>query len=93
MVVGQATETQRLVRSCFGGLSIPIGPQIIASYDTSLTEEKETFSSWGLVVRDRFAKHWQLKGSILNLFDREVEWVRGYLMPERNFHIGLTYNF
>lgn len=70
-----------------------VGPQMITNYDTYLTEEKGTFSYWDLTVRYRFAEHWEVKGSILNLFDQEVEWVRGYLMPERNFRIGLTYNF
>ena len=70
-----------------------IGPQMIDNWDTFQVEEKGTFSYWDLTVRYRFNEHWEAKGSILNLFDQEVEWVRGYLMPERNFLVGLTYNF
>lgn len=72
---------------------ILVGPQMITNYDTYLEEEKGTFSYWDFTVRYRFAKQWEVKGSILNLFDQDVEWARGYLMPERNFRIGLTYNF
>ncbi len=62
-----------------------IGPQMIDNWDTYQVEEKGAFSYWDLTVRYRFDDHWEAKGSILNLFDQEVEWVRGYLMPERNF--------
>lgn len=70
-----------------------IGPQTIDNWDTYQSEEKGAFSYWDLTVRYRFDEHWEVKGSVLNLFDQEVEWVRGYLMPERNFLVGLTYNF
>ena len=70
-----------------------VGPQMITNYDTYLEEEKESFDYWDLTLRYRFAERWEVKGSIRNLFDQEVEWVRGYLMPERNYLVGLTYNF
>lgn len=70
-----------------------VGPQMITNFDTSMTEEKGTFSFWDLTVRYRFAGSWEIKGSILNLFDQEVEWARGYIMPERNYRISLTWNF
>jgi vitamin B12 transporter len=72
-----------------------VGPQMIDNWDTwpSSTEEKDSFDFWDLSLRYRFAGHWEVKGSICNLFDQEVEWVRGYLMPERNFRLGLTYTF
>ena len=70
-----------------------VGPQMITNYDTYLEEEKSSFDFWDLTLRYRFDEHWEVKGSILNLFDQEVEWVRGNLMPERNFLVGLTYNF
>ncbi|WP_028317872.1 TonB-dependent receptor plug domain-containing protein [Desulfobulbus elongatus] len=70
-----------------------IGPQMIDNWDTYQVEEKGAFSYWDLTLRYRFDEHWEVKGSVLNLFDQEVEWVRGYLMPERNFLVGLTYNF
>lgn len=70
-----------------------VGPQMITNYDTYMEEEKESFDFWDLTLRYRFAEHWEVKASVLNLFDQDVEWVRGYLMPERNYRIGLTYNF
>jgi len=72
-----------------------VGPQMITNYDPypSVVEEKDSFDYWDLTLRYRFAEHWEVKGSVLNLLDQEVEWVRGYLMPERNYRIGLTYNF
>lgn len=70
-----------------------VGPQMITNYDTYMTEEKSSFDHWDLTLRYRFAASWEIKGSILNLFDQEVEWARGYIMPERNYRIGLTYNF
>ena len=70
-----------------------VGPQMITNYDTYLNEEKESFDYWDLTLRYRFAERWEVKASILNLFDQEVEWVRGYIMPERNYRIGLTFNF
>lgn len=70
-----------------------VGPQMITNYDSYLVEEKGSFDFCDLTVRYRFAERWEVKASILNLFDQEVEWVRGYLMPERHYRIGLTYNF
>lgn len=70
-----------------------IGPQMITNYDTYAVEEKDNFDFWDLTLRYEFNDNWEVRGSIFNLFDQEVEWVRGYLMPERNFRIGLTYNF
>ena len=71
------------------------GPQTIDNWDTypSSVEEKSSFDYWDLTLRYRFAERWEVKGSVLNLFDQEVEWVRGYLMPERNYRVGLTYRF
>lgn len=70
-----------------------VGPQMITNYDTYLLEEKASFDYWDVTLRYRFAKHWEVKASVLNLFDEEIEWVRGYIMPERNYRLGLTYNF
>ncbi|WP_309411765.1 TonB-dependent receptor [Desulfobulbus sp.] len=70
-----------------------VGPQMITNYDIYQDEKKGSFSSWDLTARYRFDTHWEVKGSILNLFDQEVEWVRGYPLPERNFWVGLTYHF
>ena len=82
----------------YGGLSaqlshVLVGPQMITNYDTYQDEEKGSFDYWDLTIRYQFAKHWEIKGSVLNIFDQEVEWVRGHLMPERNYRIGLTYRF
>ena len=70
-----------------------VGPQMITNYDTYAIEEKGSFDYWDLTLRYHFNKNWEIKGSVLNLFDQEVEWVRGHLMPERNYRIGLTYHF
>lgn len=70
-----------------------VGPQMITNYDTYLEEEKESFDFWDLTLRYRFLNHWEVRGSVLNLFDDRVEWARGYLMPERNYRVGLTYTF
>ena len=82
----------------YGGLSaqlshVLVGPQMITNYDTYQDEEKGSFDYWDLTIRYQFAEHWEIKGSVLNIFDQDVEWVRGYLMPERNYRIGLTYRF
>lgn len=81
-----------------GGLSaqlshVLVGPQMITNYDSYLDEKKGSFDYWDLTIRYQFAEHWEIKGSVLNIFDQDVEWVRGYLMPERNYRIGLTYRF
>jgi len=69
------------------------GPQMISNYDTYMTEEKDSFNFWDMSLRYRISKQWEIKSSILNLFNQEVEWVRGYLMPERNYRLTLTYSF
>lgn len=72
-----------------------VGPQMIDNWDTwpTSTEEKDSFDFWDLSLRYRFAKHWEVRGSVLNLFNDRVEWVRGYLMPERNYRVGVSYTF
>ena len=72
-----------------------VGPQMITNYDSYpySTEEKDSFDFWDLTARYRFMENWEVYGSILNVFDDEVEWVRGSMMPERNFRVGLTYTF
>lgn len=35
----------------------------------------------------------ELRSNILNLFDDRVEWVRGFVMPERNYRVGVSYTF
>jgi vitamin B12 transporter len=73
--------------------NVLVGPQMITNYDNYLVEEKDSFDFWDLTLRYRFNDSWEIRGSIFNLFDQEVEWVRGNLMAERNFRLGLTYNF
>ena len=72
-----------------------VGPQMNTNYDVYpyVDEEKESFDFWDLTLRYRFVEHWEVRGSVLNLFDDRVEWVRGYLMPERNYRVGLSYTF
>ncbi len=70
-----------------------VGPQMITNYDTYQDMEKDSFSFWDLTGRYQFAKNWEVRVSILNVFDQNVEWVRGYLMPERNYRLGVSYNF
>jgi vitamin B12 transporter len=72
-----------------------VGPQMITNYDSYpyVDEEKDSFDFWDLTLRYRFMEHWEVRGSVLNLFDDPVEWVRGYLMPERNFRVGVSYTF
>lgn len=70
-----------------------IGPQMITNYDTNRNEEKDGFDYWDLSLRYDYNEHWKIKGSILNLLNQEVEWVRGYLMPEINYRLSLTYSF
>ena len=70
-----------------------IGPQMITNYDTYQEEEKGSFSFWDLTLRYTFADHWEVKAGVYNLFDQDVEWVRGYPMAERNYRVGLTYRF
>jgi vitamin B12 transporter len=82
----------------YGGFStqlshVLVGPQMITNNDTFEDEEKDSFEFWDLTLRYRFSKHWQVRASILNLFDDRVEWVRGYLMPERNYRAGVSYTY
>jgi vitamin B12 transporter len=72
-----------------------VGPQMITNYDEypNVDEEKDSFDFWDLTMRYNFLKHWQVRASILNLFDDRVEWARGYLMPERNYRVGVSYTF
>ncbi len=65
-----------------------VGPQMI-----STTEEKASFQFWDLTMRYTFLKHWEVKASILNLFDEDYSWVKNYPMPERNYRVGVTYHF
>jgi vitamin B12 transporter len=68
---------------------------MITNYDSYpyVDEEKDSFSFCDLTLRYNVTKHWQVRGTVLNLFDDRVEWVRGFLMPERNYRIGVSYNF
>ena len=64
-----------------------VGPQMISN------EEKDSFDFWDMTMRYCFLKHWEVRASVLNLFDDRVEWVRGYLMPERNYRLGMSYTY
>nr|VFJ69464.1 MAG: vitamin B12 transporter [Candidatus Kentron sp. FW] len=70
-----------------------VGPQWITNYDTYVDEKKGSFDFWDLTMRYDLSHDLQLQTSVLNLFDDRVEWARGYLMPERNYRIGVSYNF
>ncbi len=73
-----------------------IGPQMIDIWNGWVYEgvkEKESFDFWDLTMRYRFPSHWEVRASVLNLFDEQVEWARGYLMPERNYLVGVSYTF
>lgn len=72
-----------------------IGPQMNQNFDAYPypAEKKGSFSFWDLTMSYTIANHWELKAGVYNLFDQDVEWVRGYLMPERNYRVGLTYKF
>lgn len=70
-----------------------VGPQMITNWDTYKTEEKSSFSFWDLTGSYQFAKNWEVRASVLNLFNQNVEWVRGYPMPERNYRLGVSYRF
>lgn len=72
-----------------------IGPQMITNYDTYPyeNEEKGSFSFWDMTGRYQFAKNWEVRVSILNLFYQDVKWVRGFLMPKHNYRLGISYNF
>ncbi len=72
-----------------------IGPQKVENYDVypTIYEDKDSFEFWDLTLRYRFLQRWTAKASILNLFDDRVEWARGYIQPERNYRIGISYTF
>nr|VFJ55431.1 MAG: vitamin B12 transporter [Candidatus Kentron sp. FW] len=70
-----------------------VGPQWITNFDTYADEKKGSFDFWDLTVRYEPFDNFQLQASVLNLFDDRVEWARGYLMPERNYRVGVSYNF
>ncbi len=72
-----------------------IGPESILNYDYSpaRTETKEAFDFWDYQASYSFLKNWRVTLNVYNLADRRYEWVRGYPMPERSYHLGLTYEF
>lgn len=70
-----------------------VGPQMITNYDTYEDEEKGSFDFWDLTGLYRIGNDWEITASILNLFNQDVEWVRGYIMPERNYRVSLAYRF
>ena len=70
-----------------------VGPQKITNYDTYKTEDKDSFDFFDLTMRYGFGGHWQVRASVLNLLDERVEWVRGYVQPERNYRVGVSYSF
>jgi vitamin B12 transporter len=74
---------------------VVVGPQMITNYDgyPYVEEEKSSFDIWDLTLRYRFLDHWDVRASVLNLFDERIEWVRGHVMPERNYRVGVTYTF
>lgn len=72
-----------------------IGPQRITNFDAFpyVDEGKDSFDFWDLTLRYKLPKNLELQASVLNLFDDRVEWVRGFLMPERNYRVGISYTF
>ena len=73
-----------------------IGPQKVTNWDdwaNPKTETKGSFSFWDLTMTQGLFGNWKLEASIMNLFNEEYEWARGYPMPERTFTIGLSYTF
>ncbi|MBU1056009.1 MAG: TonB-dependent receptor [Proteobacteria bacterium] len=72
-----------------------VGPQVIQNWDNwPATEEgKSHFDFWDLTMRYKIKEHWEVRGSVFNLFDDRVEWTRGYPMAERNFRVGFSYKF
>ncbi len=82
-------------RNSFGAsLShVLVGPQMITNYDTYSTEEKGIFSFWDLSLKYRFLDNFEAKLDVLNLFDQRYEWVKGYIMAERTYNVGLSYTF
>ncbi len=65
-----------------------IGPQMKSS-----SEEMDSFDVWDLTARSKFMENWEVKASVLNLFDEDYSYVYGYPMPERNYKLGITYKF
>ena len=93
-------EVKNGLNLTYGGFSSQLscsvlGPQMITDYDNYpyLDEKKNNFNFWDLTMRYRFAKRWEVRLSVLNLFNDRVEWVRGYLMPERNYRVGVSCTF
>ncbi|MFP4030105.1 MAG: TonB-dependent receptor plug domain-containing protein [Desulfococcaceae bacterium] len=72
-----------------------VGPQMITNFDNFpyVDEEKGSFDFWDLNLRYQFRDNWEFRASVLNLFDQRVEWVRGFLMPERNYRVGVSFTF
>lgn len=73
-----------------------IGPQEIEAYNGMTSQgiqDKDAFSFWDLTMKYRLFEHWQIHAAVLNLFDDRVEWARGYIMPERNYRVGVSYTF
>ncbi len=71
-----------------------VGPQLITNYDTYEDEEKGSFSFWNLTGGYNLnGDGWNITASVLNLFNQDVQWVRGYIMPERNYRLSVAYRF
>jgi vitamin B12 transporter len=83
----------------YGGLGLQlsyvlVGPQMITNNDTypSVNQKKRQFDFCDLSVRYRFEEHWEVRASVLNVLNERVEWVRGFLMPRRNYRLAVSYS-
>jgi len=73
-----------------------VGPQKEQNFDfwTSVViEESDSFDFFDFTCRWNVTDKMSLSFDVLNLFDNEVEWARGYLMPERNYKVGVKFTF
>jgi len=91
--------------SDFSGLSVNLnlaytGEQDITDYENGTYEiiTKGGFTVANFTISKKildFDKYGgvTLKGEILNIFDKDYEYIQGYPMPGRNFFIGMRYDY
>ncbi len=72
-----------------------VGPQQVDNYDSYpyTTSELGSFNYWDLTLRCKIAGNWEVKASVLQPLRPGGAMGAGYLMPERNYRVGLTYTF
>jgi len=73
-----------------------VGPQKRRNFDVwtaYVVEESDSFDFFDLTIRWSLTEKMSLFLNVFNVLDSEIEWERGYMMPERNYKVGAKFTF